>query len=406
MYITRALEKCILAASSEYPVVCVCGQRQVGKSTMLYHLKETERKYVTLDDFTARNLAEHDPAFFFESYGYPLLIDEFQRVPSLLLEMKKLIDAKKLQGEAVQGMFWLTGSQKFRMMQGMSESLAGRVAIFDMASLSQDELDANDNGLFKADLPALQKRQGKHKNIDEVFQTIFTGGMPSIVAEKLDRDTYYRNYLNTYLERDVRELAQVGKLSEFYQFLVYMAANTAHELKYDAISKEVGVSAPTIKHWVSILEASGIIYILRPYYAKATDRLVKTPKVYFMDTGLAAYLAKWPTPEVLAVGAAAGAFFETFVVTEIVKSYYNAGKELNLYYYRDIDQKEIDLVIVDAENIWPLEIKKAKNPASPDKNIGVLKKFGLKIAPMVVLCMADELVPLNRNCWLYPISRI
>lgn len=406
MYIHRDLEKKIIEASKQYPVVMVCGQRQVGKSTMLHHIKEKERKYVTFDDFMARNLALNDPALFIETYGYPLLIDEFQRVPSILLEIKKIIDEKKLNGQQVNGMFWLTCSQKFKMMKGISESLAGRVAIFDMAALSQNEINENSNSIFDANLNHLKNRTGKQKTVHEIFHDIFTGGMPSIVTGEMDREDYYRNYVNTYIERDVRDLSQVGKIDEFYQFLVYMAANTSHELRYDSISKEIGVSAPTIKNWVSILETSGIIYILRPYFIKVTNRLVKTPKFYFMDTGLASYLAKWPNEEVLENGAVSGAFFETYVITEIVKSYYNAGKEMNLYYYRDIDQKEIDLLIVDAQSIYPIEIKKAKNPSNPDKNISALNKFGLKVEPMIVLCMADDLYPLNKNCWLYPVSRI
>ncbi|MGM9946919.1 ATP-binding protein [Floccifex sp.] len=406
MYIHRDLEKKIIEASKQYPAVMVCGQRQVGKSTMLHHIKEKERKYVTFDDFMARNLALNDPALFIETYGYPLLIDEFQRVPSILLEIKKIIDEKKLNGQQVNGMFWLTGSQKFKMMKGISESLAGRVAIFDMAALSQNEINENSNSIFDANLNHLKKRTGKQKTVHEIFHDIFTGGMPSIVTGEMDREDYYRNYVNTYIERDVRDLSQVGKIDEFYQFLVYMAANTSHELRYDSISKEIGVSAPTIKNWVSILETSGIIYILRPYFIKVTNRLVKTPKFYFMDTGLASYLAKWPNEEVLENGAVSGAFFETYVITEIVKSYYNAGKEMNLYYYRDIDQKEIDLLIVDAQSIYPIEIKKAKNPSNPDKNISALNKFGLKVEPMIVLCMADDLYPLNKNCWLYPVSKI
>lgn len=406
MYLKRDLENIILEASEQYPVVMVCGQRQVGKSTMLHHIKKDDRNYVTLDDFTARSLANTDPALFFETYGYPLLIDEFQRVPALLLEMKKIIDMKKLKGENANGMFWLTGSQKFKMMKGVSESLAGRIAVFDLAAISQNELYSNENGIFIPELAELRQRKYKEKDIHAIYKDIFNGGMPGVIIEKNNREIYYRNYINTYIERDIRDLAQVGKLDEFYQFLVYMAANTSHELKYDSISKEVGVSAPTIKSWVSILEASGIIYILRPYYAKVTDRLVKTPKFYFMDTGLAAYLAKWPTADTLEAGAASGAFFETYVVTEIIKSYYNSGKELNLYYYRDVDQKEIDLLIVDATSIYPIEIKKAKTPSNPDRHLSVLEKFGLQIKPMIVMCMADNVLPLNRNCWLCPVSKI
>ena len=342
MYIQRHLEQQILDASRYYPVVMVCGQRQVGKSTMLNHIKEPERRYVTLDDGNARRLASNDPALFFETYGFPLLIDEFQRVPSILLEMKKIVDQKTLNGEDSSGMFWLTGSQKFQMMQGVSESLAGRVAIFDMASLSTAEIEARPAALFHPNLDSIRERlkYSRHKNIHEIYEDIFRGGMPKLRSTDMDRDRFYMDYINTYIERDIKDLAQVGKLGEFYDFLVFMAARTGQELKYDEIASAIGVSAPTAKSWVAILERSGVIFILRPYYSNITKRLVKTPKVYFMDTGLAAYLCRWPSAETLENGAMDGAFFETYVVTEIVKSYFNAGKPVDLFYYRDIDKKE------------------------------------------------------------------
>ena len=406
MYIARHIETTVKRLSGNYPVVMVCGQRQVGKSTMLYHIKENERRYVTLDDANARRLASTDPELFFESYGYPILIDEFQRVPSLLLEIKKIVDAKALKGEPNRGLFWLTGSQKFKMMQNVSESLAGRVAVLDMSSLSAAEIDARPAEVFNPDISNLKALSAKntYKDIHQVFTRIFRGGMPEIIAGNADRERYYMDYVNTYLERDIKELAQVGKLDEFYQFLVYMAANTAQELKYDTVSKEVGVSTPTVKNWVSILERSGIIYILRPYYAKATDRLVKTPKAYFLDTGLAAYLTRWPSAETLENGNAAGAFFETYAVSEILKSYWNAGREPDLYYYRDIDKKEIDLMIVRGDTIYPVEIKKSKNSSGADKNLSALTKFGAQIKPMVILCMASEMLPYSKEAWMCPVS--
>ena len=408
-YIPRHIEATVRQLSLTYPVVMVCGQRQVGKSTMLYHIKEANRKYVTLDDINARRLAQNDPELFFETYGLPIIIDEFQRVPDLLLTIKKIVDEKALSGEENNGLFWLTGSQKFKMMKDISESLAGRIAVLDMSSLSSAELEGRRAVLFSPEIDDIktQVKVVKRKNIHEVFELIFSGGMPKLLAdEKIDKVRYYMDYVNTYLERDVKDLAQVGKLDEFYQFLVYMAANTAQELKYDAISKEVGVSAPTIKSWVSILERSGIIYILRPYYAKATARLVKTPKAYFMDTGLAAYLTRWPNADTLENGNAAGAFFETYVITEILKSYMNAGTEPNLYYYRDIDKNEIDLLIVKGNTIYPIEIKKSKNPSDPAKNLKSLDKFCMEVKPMLILCMANEFVPYNREAWLCPISLI
>ncbi len=407
-YISRQLEKQILQASKQYPVVMVCGQRQVGKSTMLNHIRESGRKYVTLDDANARRLARTDVALFFETYGYPLLIDEFQRVPSILLEMKKIIDQKALDGEDNSGMFWLTGSQKFVMMQNVAESLAGRVAVFDMAGLSSAEIEGRDFGVFSPDLPDLKERMkdNRPKDIHEIFARIFRGGMPKLVTSDIERDRYYMDYVNTYLERDVKDLSQVGKLNEFYDFLVYMAARTAQELKYDEIAKNIGVSAPTAKNWVSILERSGVIHILRPYYNNVTNRLVKTPKVYFMDTGLAAYLCRWPDAETLEHGNMAGAYFETYVVSEIIKSYYNAGKPVDLYYYRDIDKKEIDLVVVEGDKVYPIEIKKAKNPIDADKHFSVLEKLGLQVQTGVIICMSDELIPYNRNAWYFPVSAL
>lgn len=406
MYIQRHLEAQILNASKYYPVVMVCGQRQVGKSTMLNHIKEPERRYVTLDDGNARRLASTDPALFFETYGYPLLIDEFQRVPSILLEMKKIVDQKALNGEDNNGMFWLTGSQKFKMMKDVSESLAGRIAIFDMASLSTAEIEGRPASIFHPDLDSLRKRlmDCKPKNIHEVYENIFRGGMPKLRATDLDRDRFYMDYINTYIERDIKDLAQVGKLNEFYNFLVYMAARTGQELKYEEISNSIGISAPTAKQWVTILERSGIVFILKPYYSNITKRLVKTPKVYFMDTGLAAYLCRWPNAETLENGAMDGAFFETYVVTEIVKSYFNAGKPADLFYYRDVDKKEIDLLIVEGDKMYPIEIKKGKEPSNPDKNFSVLQQFKMNVQPGIVLCMSDELIPYNRESWYCPVS--
>ena len=408
MYIHRHLESEVLKASANYPVVMVCGQRQVGKSTMLNHIKEPDRKYVTLDDINARRLAEKDVGLFFETYGTKLLIDEFQRVPSILLEMKRIVDEKALRGEDNSGMFWLTGSQKFSMMQNVSESLAGRVAVFDMSSLSASEIEGRSAHVFSAEISKLKEAETTacHKNIHEIYHDIFRGGMPRLVTTNIERDRFYADYINTYLERDIKDLSQVGKLSEFYDFLVLLAARTAQELKYDELAKAVGVSSPTIKNWVSILERSGIVVILRPYATTLTNRIVKTPKIYFMDTGLCAYLCRWPTSETLENGAMDGAFLETYVVSEIIKSYYNAGKRIDLYYYRDINQKEIDLLVDGGDKLYPIEIKKAKNPSHADKNLDVLTIFKKQVEPAVIICLSDELIPYSRNAWLCPISLI
>lgn len=407
MYIKRNIEESILEANKNYPVVMVCGQRQVGKFTMLNHIKESGRRYVSFDDRSARRLAETDPKLFFETYGYNLLIDEFQKVPSILETIKDIVDKLGYEGKKNNGLFWLTGSQKFKMMKGVSESLAGRVAVFEMSSLSQQEIEKKNNGAFNPDISFLKNLNYKYKSIGAIYETIFKGGMPKILTSNLDRDRYYSDYINTYLERDIKELSQVGKLNEFYDFLVYIAARTGQEIKYDDISKRIGVSAPTIKSWITILERSGIIVILHPYYSNITDRLVKTPKLYFMDTGLAAYLCRWPNAETLQNGNMDGAFLETFVISEIVKSYYNAGKPINnLYYYRDIDKKEIDLLVVTADSIYPIEIKKSKEPNNPYKNFNALNKLGLDVKPGLIICACEEIIPLDRNCYLIPISLI
>ena len=405
-YIKRQMEEAILKASGQFPVVMVCGQRQTGKSTMLRHIAESDRKYVSFDDARARELAKTDPELFFETYGTKLFIDEFQRVPSILLEIKRIVDEKQYGGEDNNGMFWLSGSQKFVMMKDVSESLAGRVAIFNLLPLSQREMDGNIAEPFEPDIEKLKKRVALPKTVAECFEAVFNGGLPDVATGKVDRELYYSSYMDTYIERDVSSLEQVGKLDEFRAFVTFMAANTAQELNYDSISKAVGVSAPTIKQWVTILERSGIIYILRPYSNNIGKRLVKTPKCYFIDTGLAAYLTSWPTAETLMNGNAAGAFFETYVVGEMLKGYMNTGRNPNLYYYRDIDRKEIDLLMVGADWVCPIEIKKGKNPDNPDKNFVVLKKFDMQIKAGLILCMTDKLFPINRDVWLCPVSLI
>lgn len=405
MYIRRHLEEQILKANRNYPVIMLCGQRQVGKSTMLYHIKEPKRRYVTLDDLRTLQLAQNDPRLFFEQYGDCLLIDEIQRAPGLLLEIKRIVDGRKL-ADIPQASFWLTGSQKFELMQGVSESLAGRVAVFEMPPLSTAEIEGRKASLFSPDIEKLRMTEKKmiKKDLHKIYDRIFEGGMPQLYAEKPDRDRFYSDYVNSYLERDIKELSQVGKLTAFYDFLVYIAARTGQELKYEDISRNLGITAPTAKSWVAILERSGIIFLLHPWYSNITNRLVKTPKIYFTDTGLAAWLCRWQTPEVLQNGAMDGAFLETYAVTEIWKSYLNNGKRPNLYYYRDIDKHEIDLLIVEADRLYPIEIKKSATPLGTEKNLSALNKLKTKVEPEIILCMTDELMPKNSHVWLCPVS--
>ena len=406
MYYRRQMEKAILKASEEFPVVMVCGQRQVGKSTMLRQLSENDRTYVSFDDARARNLAKKDPALFFETFGYKLFIDEFQYVPEILTEIKRIVDEKTYSGEKANGMFWLSGSQKFVMMKHVTESLAGRVAVLNLLPLSQREIDGNIEEPFRPDVDSIRGRSKIDRTTSEVFELIFRGGMPKIVSDKVDRDLYFSSYMDTYIERDISRIENIGKLDEFRDFVTYMAANTAQELKYDSISKAIGVSSPTVKEWVSVLERSGIIYIMRTYSPNVSKRLVKTPKCYFIDTGLAAYLTSWPTPETLMNGNSAGAFFETYVVGELLKGYANNARDPRLFYYRDVDKKEIDLLMEEGDAVYPLEIKKGKNPSNAGKNFSVLDKFKKTVKPGLILCMADDLFPISRDLWYCPISLI
>ncbi len=375
---------------------------------MMHHITEENRRYVTLDDFNALRLAQTDPQLFFETYGDCLLIDEFQRAPNLLMEMKRLVDKKSLDGNDNSGMFWLTGSQKFLMMKNVSESLAGRIAVFEMSGFSSAELEKRNQDRIDFSIESLKQRFSiaKIKSLNQIYKNIFKGSLPKILVSDIDSSRYYMDYINTYLERDIKTLEQVGKLTEFHNFLIFMASRTSQELKYEEIANAIGVSSPTAKQWVSILERSGIIYILRPYFSNLTNRLVKTPKFYFMDTGLAANLCRWSNAETLQNGAMDGAIFETYVVSEIIKSYWNKGMEPPIYYYRDTDRKEIDLLVVEGDKITPIEIKKSSAPDNPDKNFSVLDKFKLNVQPGIILCMSPELVPYKRNCWLCPISVI
>ncbi len=408
MYVKRHIESEILKMSKYYPVLIICGARQVGKSTMLKHICDENRKFISLDDMNARRLAQNDPSLFFETYGENIIIDEFQRVPTLLLEIKRIVDEKTLQGKATEVSFWLTGSQRFKMMHGISESLAGRVAVFDLSGFSLAEIENREHSLFSPEILELKKRLplAKKKTLQEIFEIIFRGSMPKLNTTDLDKDRFYADYVSTYLERDIRDLAQVAKLNEFYDFLIFMAARTAQEFSFTEIAKNIGISVPTAKAWVSILERSGIIFILHPFYKNITKRLIKRPKMYFLDTGLASYLCRWPNSETLANGAMSGAFFESFVIGEILKSYYNSGKALDLYYYRDIDKKEIDLLIVKGNSVYPIEIKKSMNPKNPSKNFAVLNKLNVEVKTGLVLCLSNELIPMDRQSYLYPVWAI
>ena len=407
MYIHRHIESTILKASKQYPVVMIYGQRRVGKSTMLNHIKNSNRKYISFDDLKVRKLAEEDPILFFNTYNCPLIIDEFQKVPSILETIKDIVDKKKYDGKSNSGMFWLTGSQDFAMMKKISETLVGRIAIFEMSSLTQKEINKIPTKReFLPEIKNLKQIKIKNNNND-VYKHIFNGGMPEIVIDKIDKEKYYRNYLELYLKKDILEVSQIKNFTKFYNFLVYMAARTAQEIKYDDISKQIGISIQVVHNWINILKILGVIFMVQPYSSSFTKLVTKNPKCYFMDTGLASYLCGYQDYKVLKNGNLDGAFLETFVVSEIIKSYFNFDKSTRfIYFYRDKKQNEIDLLIVNNENIYPIEIKKNSLPYKPDKNFYVLNNFKLNVKPGLIICMTDELYQYNKNCWLVPIFLI
>ncbi len=261
--------------------------------------------------------------------------------------------------------------------------------------------------MFTPKIEALKKKLDfPIYNSKEIFKRIYDGGMPSVVTGSIDRNSYFSSYINTYLERDIKQLSNVVKTIEFYNFMQNIAVRTAQELNYSTIAKEIGVDSKTIKNWISILESSGIIYLLQPFSSNASNRIIKSPKLYFMDMGLCSYLAKYPNPETLEVGALSGAIFESFVISEIIKNFTNHGLDakISLYYYRDKDQKEIGLIYLEGDILYPIEIKKAISPNNPDKNFNVLNKYSKNIATGLVICMTPKLQPINRNCWLCPVS--
>lgn len=413
MYLNRTIEKTIKELSSQFPVIVVLGARQVGKSTLLQMIKNDNMKYVTLDDLDARSLALSDPKYFLEQYGYPLLIDEIQYAPILLNYIKIIVDEEKMNNLKnnllVRPLFWLTDSQQFEIMKGVSESLAWRIGVLNLYSMSLDEIEKNDGEIFSPQIESLKKKKSpKIIERKQIFNYIFNGGMPDIITGATKRNAYFSSYLNTYIERDVKQLINAQKTIEFYNFMQSIAVRTAQELNYSVISKEIGVDLKTIKNWISILETSGIIYLLQPYYSNVSNRITKSPKLYFMDTGLCSYLAKYQSAETLEFGALSGAIFETYVVSEIIKNFSNNGidPKMHLYYYRDKDQKEIDLIYTDGNTLYPIEIKKGISPSSPDKSFSVINKYSNNIGNGIILCLTKTLQPIKGNCWLCPIEYI
>lgn len=402
MYIQRAIEPSIRAIAQTFPVLLVTGPRQAGKTTLLKHIAEKGRNYVTLDDPLQRRLAIEEPELFLERFEAPVIIDEIQYAPGLLSYIKMRADR-----DGAKGAYWLTGSQMFHLMQNASESLAGRVGIVHLLGLSQAEISGRPSVPFlptKAILSA-KRKAAERGNLAEVFAAIHRGSLPALHAGKNrpDIEQYYSSYVQTYLQRDIKDLSQVGDELAFLRFLTAVAARTGQMLQYSDLARDVGISPPTAKQWLSLLITSGIVTLVEPWYSNTLTRMIKAPKLYFLDTGLAAYLTRWTTPEALEAGAMSGAFFETFVVSEIMKSWLNAGKKPPVYYYRDKDRNEIDLILEADGKLHPVEIKKSANPGKDAiAAFRVLSDAGKSVGQGGVVCCATEYLPLDAENSIVP----
>jgi len=402
---TRTLSNTIRSISTHFPVLMVTGPRQVGKTTLLEMCSDGVRAYVTLDDLEMRRLAQRDPALFLQTWPAPVTIDEVQYAPQLFSAIKMAVDK-----DPRNGLFWLTGSQKFQLMQGLTESLAGRVAIVDLLGLSQAERQdralASQPFLPTPEWVAQARAWARPMPLKALYEQIWMGSYPRLWAQgPQSRDVFFRSYVQTYVQRDVQDLLKVSDPLTFHRFLGVAAARTGQLLNYSSMANEVDIDLKTAKAWLSVLQASGLVYLLQPYHRNLTKRMIKSPKLYFLDTGLAAYLTKWSSPEALEAGSMSGAMLETWAVSEILKSYWHNGKEAPLYFYRDMEQKEIDLLIEADDVIYPIEIKKTAAPsAQASKAFAAAAHLGKTVGPGAVLCLTPRDVPLSPHITALPMG--
>lgn len=404
-YIHRSLERKFLKMSSAFKVVMVTGARQVGKSTMLKHLaQDTGRTYVSLDDAEIRALAEDDPKLFFQMYQPPILIDEAQKAPALFEQIKILCDASDERGR-----FWLTGSQSKKLMKQAGDSLAGRICILKLFSLSAKELEGRPDDIpDDYTLPSLLLRSRNHpeNNIQDIYTRIWEGGMPDMVTMDAElRREYWNSYIESYLMRDAVDDNGIQDTEGFRRLLRACAAFSGALINYNELGNAAGVSGATAKEWVKILQTMGIVFLLEPYYNNELKRMIKTPKLFFCDTGFCAYLSSWTSRDTLMNGAASSHYLENHVVSEMLRNSYYGEKKVNLNFYRDTNQKEIDLVMEMDGQLHPFEIKRA---ASPDRKtiraFSLLEKSGKDMGAGGIFCMAAKPFPIDREYSLIPIN--
>ncbi len=406
-YIRRSIEDIVLKSEKTFKSILVTGARQTGKSTVLQKLFP-EKKYVPVDDPFIEEQAVEQPEMFMMLNPPPVIYDEVQRAPNLFRYIKIKCDESD-----ERGLFCLSGSQPLELMEGVSESLSGRIGIIELSGLSMREIKGDSfNRPFVPTMDYVQERSKSVKSFDNIWEIIHRGGYPELQNPEVDWSVFYSSYIKTYLERDVRSLSAVQNLDDFRKFMIAVAARTGQMINYANIADEVGKDQSTIKRWLSVLEASGIIYLLEPFSSSVLKRAIKTPKVYFRDTGLAAYLTRWLTHETLANGAMSGAFFETFVISEILKSYSNSGIDYRycVSYYRGRDKKktsenEIDLIIEENGTLYPVEIKRSSRvTADQTSAFSVLDGIPDKKRGMgAVICMCPQPGALRENLLRLPV---
>jgi len=418
-YINRTIEKLIEQMHGKFPAIMISGARQAGKSTVLQYIaaiSKTEIKEVSLDDLNERDLAQSDPELFLRVHGTPLIIDEFQYAPGLLSYIKIAIDKARKDalfgsGKSAGTLYYLTGSQVFETIEGLTESLAGRIGIIDLHPLSMREICAKQEDIFVPDIQKLvSKSKVEYGGMLSLFERIFRGSYPELYRDRdMPLEVFFSSYVRTYIERDVRRIINIQDEPKFMKFISAMAARTGQEFNATDIAKDIEVSADTVSKWTSVLTNTYIIHLLQPHSNNNIARIIKRPKIYFMDTGLACYLTGYVSGETLMRSAYSGQIFETYVVSEIVKSYTNNGKDpkKHLYYYRDSNGKEIDLLVVNGDEIYPVEIKKSANPKKDAvKHFSLVDKFEMASPNGIVICLTEEVHALDNKNYMLPIEYI
>ena len=405
MYINRHILPYLERMKKQFRVLLITGSRQVGKATLLKNKLLPEYDYVTLDDFSDLSIAQEDASLFFKNHPLPVIVDEVQRAPNLFLQIKLLADNSEEKGKII-----LTGSQSYKLLSNAADSLAGRVCIINMSSLSLREKYGIDfNTEFLPTEEYISKRKKSVKTYANLWNHIWRGSMPELADDTIEWESFYRSYIRTYIDRDVADLIDVKNLVKFNNFMQCIASRVGELFNADSLARDVGVTSKTISQWTSILESSGVIKLLQPYEKNVSNRAVKTPKIYFMDTGLVCHLVGWSSSQVAMNGAMSGSLFENFVISEIIKSYYNSGHDSkDIYFYRDKDKKEIDLIIEKDNILYPIEIKKSAQPTiDMAKSFSVLHKIpGKTVGQGCILCQCDRMHYLSDNVAALPVEYI